>query len=85
MKDISKLPYAQWLEQSLQNIVGKPVQSICILTKYDSGDIGTGYYDCSIGDKILFAGYLQQDAMIETLQVNEYIESDENEEDESNG
>ena len=73
MEDISKL-----------HIVGKPIQSICILTKFESGDIGTGYYECSIGDKILFAGYLQQDAMIETLQVNEYIESDEDDEEDTN-
>ena len=86
MSNLSKLPYAKWLEQSLQGIVGKPVKSICILTKMENDgqdEIGTGYYECSVADKLLFAGYLQQDAMIDTLQINGYIEDDE--EDEVNG
>lgn len=79
--NISDLPYAKWLEQSLQNIIGKPVKSICILTKFESGDVGTGYFDCAVGDKILFAGFLQQDAMIDTLANNGYLEEDEEDED----
>lgn len=86
MKDLNKLPYAEWLEQSLQNIIGKPVQSICIITKFkDEGDesednIGCGYWHASVADKILFAGFLQQDAMIETMQINGYIPSDDEDE-----
>lgn len=83
MDSINSLPYAQWLEESLRNIVGKPVQAICILTKFDGGDTGTGYYECSVADKLLFAGFLQQDAMLDTMKVNGYIpEDEEDEEDE---
>lgn len=80
MDDLNTLPYAQWLEKSLQNIISKPVKSICILTKFDTDDVGTGYYECSVADKILFAGFLQQDAMIDTLQANGYLEEDEEDE-----
>lgn len=80
MDNLKQLPYANWLEESLQNIVGKPVQSMCILTKFDNGDTGTGYFDCSVADKLLFAGFLQQDAMIDTLKANGYIEDDEEDE-----
>lgn len=80
MSDLNTLPYAKWLEESLQNIISKPVKSICILTKFDTDDVGTGYYECSVADKILFAGFLQQDAMIDTLQVNGYLEEDEEDE-----
>lgn len=79
MNDIKKLPYAEWLEESLQNIVDKPVQSICIITKFNTGDTGTGYYECSVADKLLFAGFLQQDAMFDALKANGYIEDDEDE------
>lgn len=92
MSDLKKLPYAEWLEQSLQNIVTKPVQSICILTKFtpdpsddeeDLGDeIGTGYWHASVADKLLFAGFLQQDAMLDTMKANGYIPDDDDEEDE---
>ena len=80
MVDLNKLPYAEWLEQSLQNIIGKPVRSICIMTKFDDDEIGTGYYDCSVADKLLFAGFLQQDAMLDTMRVNGYIADDEDDE-----
>ena len=84
MKDLNKLPYAEWLEQSLQNIVGKPVQAICIMTKFadvedGADDIGTGYYNCSVADKLVFAGFLQQDAMLDTMKVNGYIPDDDDE------
>ena len=80
MSELNKLPYAKWLEQSLQDIIGKPVKSICILTKFEKDDIGTGYFDCSVADKLLFAGFLQQDAMLDTLKNNGYLEEDEEDE-----
>ena len=85
MSDLTKLPYAKWLEQSLQNIVGKPVQAICIMTKFKNtddelgDDIGTGYWNCSVADKLLFAGFLQQDSMLDSLKANGYIADDEDE------
>lgn len=87
MKDLNKLPYATWLEQSLQNIIGKPVQAICIMTKFsdskeDGDDIGTGYYNCSVADKLVFAGLLQQDAMLDAMKVNGYIPDDEDDSEE---
>ena len=77
MIDPTNLPYAGWLEESLRNLIDTPVESICIITKSTDGEVLTGYYDCSVSDKLLFAGYLNQDAMIETLQVNGYISDDE--------
>lgn len=87
MSDLNNLPYAAWLEESLQNIIGKPIASICILTRFsDTGDIGTGYYECSVADKLLFAGFLQHDAVVDSLKNNGYIDDDEeDEEDDSDG
>lgn len=85
MKDLKKLPYAEWLEQSLQNMVSKPVKAICIMTKFDDDEIGTGYWECGVADKTLFAGFLQQDAMIDTLKENGYIAEDDEEDDDSDG
>lgn len=86
MNELNKLPYAQWLEETLHNIVGMPVESICIMAKFDTGDVGSSYYNCSVADKVMFAGFVQQDAMIETLKVNGLVPDDEGEyeEDESN-
>lgn len=92
MVDINNLPYAEWLEQSLRNILGKPVEVICIMTRVTSDDkelgdeIGSGYWNCTVADKLLFAGFLQQDAMLDTMKANGYISDEEDtEEDEYNG
>ena len=81
MNDLNNLPYTNWLEQSLQTIVGKPVEAICILTKFDTGDVGSGYWNCMVADKLVFAGFLQQDAMLDTLKANGYLEDDDEEDD----
>lgn len=84
---LNDLPYAEWLEQSLRNIIDKPVEAICIMTKVASDDkelgdeIGAGYWNCTVADKLLFTGFLQQDAMIDTMKANGYIPDDEDEED----
>lgn len=86
MNNLNNLPYAQWLEESLKNIIGKPVQAICIMTKVPNSDpelgddIGTGYWNCAMSDKVLFAGMLQQDAMLDTMRANGFIDDDEDEE-----
>lgn len=85
MENLNTLPYAEWLEKSLRNFVGKPVKAICILTKFKDDELGTGYFDCSVADKLLFSGILQQDAMLDTLKNNGYLEEDEEDlEDEDN-
>ena len=81
MSDLKKLPYAEWLEQSLQHIVDKPVQSICLITKFESGEIGTGYYGADMTDKLIFAGFIQQDAMFDSMAANGLLEDDEEDED----
>ena len=81
MNDLNNLPYAKWLEESLRSFVGKPVEAICIMTRFDTGEVGSGYYNSTVADKILFAGFLQQDAMLDTLKNNGYLEEDEEDED----
>lgn len=86
MSDLSKLPYAKWLEQSLQNIITNQVHSICIISKVidENGEdlIGTGYWKCNQSDKLVFAGYLQHDAILDTMRINGYITDDEDNENE---
>lgn len=79
MNDLQKLPYAEWLERSLQNIISTKVQSICIMTKTESGEVGTGYYECATVDKLLFASYLQHDAVVDTITSDELEENEEDE------
>ena len=81
MFDPNDLPYAEWLEKSLQNIASSPIQSICIVAKRTNGEMLTGYYNCSVTDKLLFAGYINQDAMMDSLYANGYISGEDDDED----
>ena len=83
MPNLTDLPYANWLEQSLANFVGLPVTAICICTKFENGEVGTGYWDCSMSDKLLFSGIIQQDAMLDTMRENGWIPTDEEDEDDT--
>ena len=73
MKDIMSKDYAKFLEETLQNIAGLPVESICIMTKMTNGGFYTSCYNISVMDKIACAGLLQQDAMMEVLRKNKLI------------
>ena len=70
MNNINNMPYASWLEKTLQDVVDMPVESIYIVTKLKGGATVPSFYNCNVNDKILFAGIIQQDAMMDTIQAN---------------
>lgn len=83
--NFNDIPYAQWLEKALQELIKLPVKSICIAaTVGEKGDFYTNYHNVSMGEKLVIAGLIQQDAMLDTLAANGLIEYAD-EEDDSNG
>lgn len=70
MNNINKMPYASWLEKTLQDVVDMPVESIYIITKLKGGATIPSFYNCNVNDKILFAGIIQQDAMMDAIKIN---------------
>lgn len=79
MNNLTELPYAKWLESTLQKLVSKPVESICIMYKLKNGDVHLADFKCSTADKIVFAGFLQHDAMMDSLIANGYVQEDDTE------
>ncbi len=77
--DITKMPYASWLEQALRDISGQPITSLVVAGVLESGDVYTSYYELPMADKLLIAGIINQDAMLDTLINSGYIEEDEEE------
>lgn len=75
--DIFSMPYAKWLESVLKDIAKYRVRGISFNVITDEGEIYTNYYNLSMGDKILVAGILQQDAMFDSLAANGIISYDE--------
>lgn len=84
--DIRNMPYAEWLEKTLQELVQFPVKGICIAATTDNGEYYVNYHNVPMGDKLTIAGLINQDAMLDTLAANgivSYVEEDE--EDDTNG
>ena len=77
------ISYAKWLEESLQVMFKQPVKGICIYATLENDDIYNAYYNVSMGDKLLIAGLIQQDAMYDTLVANGIIEDNYDEEEEA--
>lgn len=77
MNDITTKAYANFMEETLQEMVTLPVEGICIITKLSGGAVFTSYYNSTSMDKITYAGLIQQDAMIETLRINKMLRADD--------
>jgi hypothetical protein len=83
MNDINKLPYANWLEETLQNVIKLPIKGICISAVLDGGEIYTDYHNVNMMNKLMIAGVIQQDATIDSLAASGIINYAE--EDDSDG
>lgn len=81
--DIFSMPYAKWLESVLKDITKYPVKGISFNAVTEDGEIYTNYYNLSMGDKLLVAGIIQQDAMFDSLAANGVIGYDDDEENEA--
>lgn len=78
--DIRNMPYAEWLEKTLQELVNFPVKGICIAATTNTGEFYVNYHNVPMGDKLTIAGLVNQDAMLDTMAANglvEYVEDEE--------
>lgn len=82
--NLNNIPYAQWLEKTLQELIKLPIKGMCMNAILDNGEAYTAYYNATMLDKIAIAGLIQQDAMLDTMAANGFIEY-EDEEDETDG
>lgn len=78
--DLKNIPYAPWLENALRELINFPVKGICMFAITKTGDIYSNYNDnISMADKLLIAGLIQQDAMMDQLAINGFIDCEEKE------
>lgn len=70
MGDILSKDYASYMEQTLKDMIEMPVEGICIITKLKGGFVYTSYYNSTMMDKLVYAGLVQQDAMLDTLRAS---------------
>lgn len=75
--DFENIPYAEWLESALRELITFPVEGICMFAIGKDGAIYSNYHNISLANKLTIAGSIQQDAMIDTLVANGYIKDEE--------
>lgn len=79
--DITKMPYAQWLERALREISEESLRGIALVGILENGDVYTNYWNTSMADKLVLAGLINQDATLDMLAAQGIIEyEDEDEE-----
>lgn len=84
-KNITDMPFASWLEQTLHDIQEFPTRSITIAVMSDTGDSYINYYNTTMADKILISGLINQDATLDMMAANGIIDYAEDEAEDSNG
>lgn len=70
MNDITKKPYAVWLEEALKTIVETGTEKLCVAAILPNGDVFTGYYNADTTDKALFAHNIQSDVTMDIIRAN---------------
>lgn len=70
MSDITKMPYAVWLEECIANLMECDPQSICVAWRNKDGYVMTGYYNCDATDKAVLAHNIQSDIVMDIFLNN---------------
>lgn len=70
MEDITKQPYAVWLEESLKVITDFKPTCLCIAATSPDGETFTGYYNADATDKAVFAHHIQSDVVMDIIKNN---------------
>jgi len=83
--NLNQLPYAKWLEKALHDVVALPVDGICLTVILKGGEAYTNYYNMNMMNKLTISGLIQQDAMLDAMAANGFIEYADEEEVEANG
>ena len=85
--ELANIKYAGWLEKTLNELIKFPVKGICINAITDTGEAYVNYYNISMIDKLTISGIIQQDAMLDSLAANGFIEykDDDDDDEEEDG
>lgn len=70
MADIMAQPYAEWLEEALQEMVGLDPQTIGIVFIRQDGSTGTLYYEADNRDRLIMCESIMLDYVEAFLRAN---------------
>ena len=70
MSDLTQRKYASWLEEFLEKIDKEDPEQIMVASKNKDGTLNTGYYNCNVSDKSVFAFHILVDAVWAVILAN---------------
>lgn len=68
--DLTKMAYAQWLEDMLRVIAKENPTAIAICMSCSDGQNMTGYYGCTPAEKATMAYHIHTDAIMDVVMGN---------------
>lgn len=69
--DQMQQPYGEWLTKCLGELGARNLSAVAIVAiDSDNADTIAGYWHCSHHDKVLLAGAIQSDAMMDCVKAN---------------
>ena len=76
-------PIVKFLQQTIRDISKFPTKGIAVVVTSETGDAYTNYHNISMSDKLVISGLIQQDATLDMLAANGFIEYEDDEDDEN--
>lgn len=70
MKDVKELPYAGWLEECIRRLADMDAETIAMAAILPGGECFTAYFNASLQDKLIMAGNIHMDVMLDMTKVN---------------
>lgn len=61
-----------FLEEGIKSIYEGEATQVAMLATLKSGEVLAGYFHCNVPTKLLYAGYVHQDAILDTMKQNGY-------------
>ena len=70
MIDPSKLPYAEWLEETIRKLAENDVKCIALAAVVGTAEVLTAYYNANMADKAVMATMIQADGLFDMTLAN---------------
>lgn len=70
MNDITQSEYAEFLETMCGKCMDDEPTAIAVTYITPNGSVGTGYYQCSMANKLTMAGMMFNDAVMDGIKNN---------------
>lgn len=68
--NVNEIPFALWMEESIQTIVEQKAKKICICAILPDGSVFTGYAGMDAQDKAIVAHHINSDVTMDIVLAN---------------